>query len=140
MRCRRFTFLALLLPAATMLSACASVTAPAGRDGAASALAEIHLAHYLGKYVLVTMTFYDEDGDVVTQQQVHGFIVKADRARGFGVALQGVWEGEMLWLPPDVHGFSPARRGEYRLHSTSETVYDPDLISSWEITRPVPWL
>ena len=42
--------------------------------------------------------------------------------------------------PVDVHGFSPARRGEYRLHSTSETVYDPDLISSWEITRPVPWL
>ena len=77
MRCRRFTFLALLLPAVTMLGACASVTAPAGRDGAASALAEIHLAHYLGKYVLVTMTFYDEDGDVVTQQQVHGFIVKS---------------------------------------------------------------
>src|SRR5262249_20153564 len=101
---------------------------------------EFQLTSYVGKYVLVTMTYYDEDGDVLAQQQVHGVIVRADRVRGIGVALQGVWEGEMLWLPPDVHGVSPARRGEYQLHSTSEIVYDPDLISTWDITRPMPWL
>src|SRR5439155_1667268 len=81
------------------------------------------------------LTYFDEDGDVVAQPQVHGIIVSADRARGFAVALQGVWEGETFWLPPDVRGFSPARRGEYRLNSTSEIIYDPDLISTWEITR-----
>jgi len=97
-------------------------------------------AGYVGKYVLVTLTYCDADGDVVTQQQVHGIITKADPARGFAVALQGLWEGETFWLPPDMRSFSPARRGEYRLFSTSEIIYDPDLISTWEITRPVPWL
>ncbi len=135
---RRLTVLVMLLAVAMVLAACASWEPQAGSGDAA--FAERQLAAYLGKYVLITMTFYDEDGDVVTQQQVHGIIVKADRARGFGVALQGVWEGETLWLPPDVRGFSPARRGEYRLHATSEIIYDPDLISTWEIMRPAPRL
>ena len=124
---------------ATTVGACAGWWPPGGSEDAGVALDE-RLAAYMGKYVLITLTYYDEDGEVVTQQEVHGIIIKADHARGFAVALQGVWEGEIFWLPPDVRGFSPARRGEYQLHSTSEIIYDPDLISTWEITRPAPWL
>lgn len=138
--CRRFGPLVMVVALAMVLGACAGWWPPAGKESTHAGVDERRLAAYLGKYVLITLTYYDEEGDVVTQQQVHGIIVKADRARGFAVALQGVWEGETMWLPPDVRGFSPARRGEYRLHTTSEIIYDPDLLSTWEITRPVPWL
>jgi len=126
---------------ATTVAGCAGYWPLRGqRANGAPPFDERQIAAYIGKYVLITLTYYDEDGEMVTQQQVHGIIMKADRARGFAVALQGVWEGETFWLPPDVRGFSPARRGEYQLSSTSEIIYDPDLISTWEITRPGPWL
>ena len=136
---QRFSVLAALTMLAALLGACAGWWPP-GREEARLASDHRQIAAYVGKYVLITLTYFDEDGDVVAQPQVHGIIVSADRARGFAVALQGVWEGETFWLPPDVRGFTPARRGEYRLNSTSEIIYDPDLISTWEITRPVPWL
>jgi|SRR5215510_2431619 len=136
---RRFGVLAVLTMLSALLGACAGWWPPGGED-ARQASDQRQIAAYVGKYVLITLTYFDEDGDVVAQPQVHGIIVSADRARGFAVALQGVWEGETFWLPPDVRGFTPARRGEYRLNSTSEIIYDPDLISTWEITRTVPWL
>jgi len=136
---KRFSVLAAITTLAAVLGACAGWWPEAGREAARAASDGRQLAAFVGKYVLITLTYYDEDGEVVAQPQVHGIIVSADRARGFAVALQGVWEGETFWLPPDVRGFSPARRGEYRLHSTSEIIYDPDLISTWEITRPAPW-
>ena len=136
---RRFSVLVALTMLSGLLGGCAGLWPPAGREDARES-DQRQIAAYVGKYVLITLTYFDEDGDVVAQPQVHGIIVSADRARGFAVALQGVWEGETFWLPPDVRGFSPARRGEYRLNSTSEIIYDPDLISTWEITRPVPWL
>jgi len=136
---RRFSVLVALTMLSALLGACAGLWPP-GAEDVRQASDQRQIAAYVGKYVLITLTYFDEDGDVVAQPQVHGIIVSADRARGFAVALQGVWEGETFWLPPDVRGFSPARRGEYRLNSTSEIIYDPDLISTWEITRPVPWL
>jgi len=137
---KRFGLLVAITTLALLLGACAGWWPPDGRDQAGTAADRREIAAYIGKYVLITLTYFDEDGDVVAQPQVHGIIVSADRARGFAVALQGVWEGETFWLPPDVRGFSPARRGEYRLNSTSELIYDPDLISTWEITRAAPWL
>jgi len=66
---------------ATTVGACAGWWPPGGREDAGVALDEL-LAAYMGKYVLITLTYYDEDGEVVTQQEVHGIIIKADHARG----------------------------------------------------------
>src|SRR5262249_7299707 len=136
---RRFSVLVALTMLSALLGACAGLWPPGGREDARET-DQRQIAAYVGKYVLITLTYFDGDGEVAAEPQVHGIIVSADGAGGFAVALQGVWEGETFWLPPDVRGFSPARGGEYRLNSTSEIIYDPDLISTWEITRPVPWL
>jgi len=138
---RRLGAFLLIMTLATTVAGCAGYGPSRGeRAGERPVFDDRQTAGYIGKYVLITLTYYDEDGEMVTQQQVHGIIKKADRARGFAVALQGVWEGETFWLPPDLRGFSPARRGEYQLNSTSEIIYDPDLIATWEITRSGPWL
>ncbi len=89
---KRFGLLVAITTLALLLGACAGWWPPDGRDQAGTAADRREIAAYIGKYVLITLTYFDEDGDVVAQPQVHGIIVSADRARGFAVALQGVWE------------------------------------------------
>lgn len=44
--------------------------------------------------------------------------------------------GETLTLPPDLRSTKRARPGEYTLHSTGETVKDPDFLVTWNVTSP----
>src|SRR3989442_1464479 len=137
---KRFGLLVAITTLALLLGACAGWWPPDGRDQAGAAAGRREIAAYIGKYVLITLTYFYEDGGLVAHPPVPRIIVSAGRAGRFAVAPPGGGGGETFWLPPDVRGFSPARRGEYRLNSTSEIIYDPDLISTWEITRAAPWL
>lgn len=88
----------------------------------------------VGARVLIGITRLLPDG--ATQEQMHGLITSADRAKGFSVTLAGARDGETYWLPPDLRNFSSAAPGEYRLRSTGETVVNPDFISTWTIEAP----
>jgi hypothetical protein len=91
----------------------------------------------IGQYVLIGITYMASDGKTVTSQvQCHGKITKADE-HGISVMCEGTtWRGQTATLPPDLKAFQLAKRGEYRLRSTVETVKDPDLVTSWTITEP----
>ena len=95
----------------------------------------------VGKTILLGLTFADSDGNVVERVQRHGVVELADAERGIGTRLVGPghpWDGELYWLPPDMDNVTEAAPGAYRLHSTGETVVDPDLMSTWEIRLPSP--
>lgn len=91
---------------------------------------------YLGKYILVGVTYLDAAGKEKGLQQMHGRIVKADPVEGIEISLGGAYEGQMWTMPPDQRAIVPAEPGTYRLHSTGEEVVDPDLTSTWTVQDP----
>ena len=90
---------------------------------------------YVGKYILVGITYFDADGNQVGSEQVHGEIESVD-ATGMRIALKGTREGESWNMPPDYDAISPASPGRYTLSSTGETVDDPDFVARWSVTQP----
>ena len=95
----------------------------------------------LGKRALVGLTFIGQDGQVLERAQRHGRIVAADPERGVAVSVIGHgqrWDGEWLWLPPDLERFHLAEPGVYQMRGTEEVVSDPDLVVSWVVATPAP--
>lgn len=89
----------------------------------------------IGKYVIIGLTYRDEQGEVMEQRQVHGTVVSAHQIKGFEIELAGERSGDIFTLPPDPRAFKEADPGEYRLRSTGEVVVDPDLVTKWTITK-----
>jgi hypothetical protein len=90
---------------------------------------------YLGKYILVKITYFDAQGHELRRVQLHGDI-KSASAEGILIALKGVKEGETWNMPPSLESMVPAKRGRYTLESTGEVIEDPDFIVTWSMTEP----
>jgi hypothetical protein len=90
---------------------------------------------FVGKYVLIGLTFENEKGDLLRRVQMHGRIVCADKREGIKVVLGGLRSGQEYILPPQTDAFKKASPGEYTLRSTQEVVMNPDLISNWVMTE-----
>ena len=88
-------------------------------------------ARYVGKRLLVGITYETEDGEFLTREQFHGVIVAADKS---GVIVERSDTNERVSLPPQLEKAQP---GEYRLKSTGELVVDPDFVATWRLTKPV---
>jgi hypothetical protein len=92
---------------------------------------------YLGKYILVGITYLDHEGNETRRMQLHGVVEKAG-PDGITVTLRGVHEGESWTMPPDPRAISAADTGSYTLHSTGESIENPDLLATWTIQEPPP--
>lgn len=90
---------------------------------------------YIDKYILIGVTYFDHFGKELEQQQMHGIVEKVD-ATGFTIRLKGGREGETWNMPPVLEAISAANPGEYRLRTTGEVVVDPDLLTTWSVTKP----
>jgi len=94
------------------------------------------VASYIGKHVLIGMTYLDNDESVIEQQQFHGIIDRINEQEGIVVRLQS--SNEEYRMPPDLNALHVAPKGEYRLRGTGEIVVDPDLLTTWTVTKPKP--
>jgi hypothetical protein len=94
-------------------------------------------ASYVGKYVLVGLTYQDHLGNETKQEQMHGIIEAASRD-GIRIALRGTRAGTTWNSPPLLDAIRPAKPGNYTLNSTNETIENPDLLCTWLITVPNP--
>jgi hypothetical protein len=94
-------------------------------------------ASYVGKYILVGLTYLDHDGNEIRRQQLHG-VIESATTKGIQISLRGVYEGKSWNMPPDLRYISPAKPGKYSLHMTKEEIENPDLLSTWTITEPAP--
>jgi hypothetical protein len=90
---------------------------------------------YLGKHLLVGITYLDHKEKVIEKRQFHGKITRITE-RGIFVMQAN---GEEFSLPPDIRSLKPAKPGTYRLRSTGEVVENPDFISTWTRKEPSPW-
>jgi hypothetical protein len=86
-------------------------------------------SQYIGKRLLVGITYEDQDGKMIRQEQFHGLIVEAGE-RGVVIELNDT--GERKSLPPQLMEAPP---GEYRLRSTCEVVINPDYLAKWVIKK-----
>jgi hypothetical protein len=92
---------------------------------------------YLGKYILVGLTYVDHEGNETRRVQLHGVIEKA-ASDGITITLRGVHDGRSWNMPPDLRAISVAGPGIYTLHDTGERVENPDLLATWTIHDPPP--
>lgn len=90
---------------------------------------------YVGRYILVGLTYLDHFGKVLEQIQIHG-VVEAASPRGVRIALRGKRDGEVWVMPPDLNSISSAKPGTYSLRSTGEVVENPELLATWSVTKP----
>lgn len=94
-------------------------------------------ATYVGKYILIGITYEDHTGAVLRQEQLHGVITSATR-NGISITLRGTRDGETWNMPPSLDSIRQASPGTYTLRSTKEVVENPDLLATWLVTSPAP--
>jgi hypothetical protein len=91
---------------------------------------------YIGKHLLVGITYLNHDDSFIEQKQFHGNIVRINEHEG--IVLQLHDSDQEYKLPPDLNALQAAPKGEYRLRSTGEIVVDPDLLTTWTLNKPKP--
>jgi hypothetical protein len=92
----------------------------------------------IGRYALVGVSWYAADGTtIMSRAEYHGRVTVADAIKGVAIECEGVREGEIFTLPPDLRAFSPAAPGaSYTLKSTNEIVRDVDVLATWSVMSP----
>jgi hypothetical protein len=101
-----------------------------------SHLDESKARDFIGKTVLIGVTYLDHEERQTGQQQWYGVISEISNARGIVVRLKN--DSSHCALPPDLSALRPAKRGEYRLRTTGEVVTDPDFLMTWTRRAPDP--
>ena len=81
---------------------------------------------YVGKVILVGVTYVDRDRTVVGQIQWHGTIEAVEPL--LQIRVSG--SEEVRTLPPQAENATP---GEYKLRTTGEVVTDPDFLATWTV-------
>jgi hypothetical protein len=91
---------------------------------------------YVGKTILLGVTYIDHDEKATGQQQWYGVIKEVSNAKGIVIDLKN--DTNYCALPPDLSALRPAKLGEYRLRSTGEVIKDPDFLTTWTCKAPDP--
>jgi hypothetical protein len=91
--------------------------------------------NYVGKRVIIGITFLDAEGALIERFQMHGRISRVCDTEGVAITRP---DGGIYVVPPNLRNFAPARPGEYRLRSDGRVVHDPDYLTSFTMqgTRP----
>jgi hypothetical protein len=91
---------------------------------------------YIGKVVLVGMTYLDHDEKLLGQKQWIGTISTFSKKEGIKINLRD--SDEPCCLPPFTQGIKKAPPGIYRLRSTGEEIQNPDYLATWICMEPDP--
>ncbi|MBQ9744680.1 MAG: hypothetical protein IJW19_06095 [Clostridia bacterium] len=92
---------------------------------------QITYEELLGKLLLVGITYFTKDNELIEQKQFYGVVTEANDS--FIRIKQP--NGTELTLPPDLSSTKRARPGEYKLCSTGEAVVNPDFHATWNLIK-----
>lgn len=99
-------------------------------------LDESRADEYIGKTVLLGVTYLDHEKKPVAQQQWVGTILTFSNKDGIRIRLRN--SDDPCGLPPDPRGIHKAKPGVYKLRSSGEEVIDPDYLATWTCVKPKP--
>jgi len=91
---------------------------------------------YIGKTVLLGVTYLDHNDKLLAHRQWVGTITAFSNGTGIRIKLRD--SDDPCALPPDPRGIRKADRGVYRLRSTGEEIVDPDYLATWTSVQPPP--
>ncbi|HVI10797.1 MAG TPA: hypothetical protein VND65_21080 [Candidatus Binatia bacterium] len=97
-------------------------------------LDESKAVEYLGKTILIGVTYVDQEERPLGRRQWFGTILTYSNKQGIKIKLKG--SDLPCCLPPDPRGINRAKRGIYTLKSTGEQIVDPDHITACVSSRP----
>ncbi len=97
-------------------------------------LDESKASDYIGKTILLGVTYVDQQERVLGQHQWFGKILTFNNKEGIRIKLSN--SDVPCSLPPDPRGISKAKPGIYRLRSTGEEIVNPDYLAFWTSGRP----
>lgn len=106
------------------------------QDGDLPVLDESNADQYIGKVVLVGVTYENAQGEIVQMRQWAGVIRTYSNQQGIQVDLYDA--EEKCSLPPFPDLLEPAEPGIYRLRSTGRVVERPDYFANLTCTAPEP--
>ncbi len=89
---------------------------------------------YIDKYIIIGVTYFDTSSNEIEKTQMHG-IIRSITSQAIEVELQGNRKGELWNMPPAFNFITPAKPGIYTLHTTGESIEDPDFISTWNVRK-----
>jgi hypothetical protein len=81
----------------------------------------------IGKVLLVGITYYTHNSELINQKQFYGTVIEANDS----IIRIKQNDGSEFTLPPDLSSTKRARPGEYKLRSTGEVVVNPDFLATW---------
>lgn len=80
---------------------------------------------FIGKHVLIGITFKDTEGRIADMFQTHGHIIEIhDNA----LIVERIDGSGPFSLPPGVETLKPAPPGSYHVRDTGDVVVDPDFL------------
>ena len=91
---------------------------------------------YIGKIVLIGVTYLDHKDVMLEQKQWIGTITAFSQKEGIRIKLKD--SDQACCLPPDDRGIGKAPLGHYRLRSTGEEIENPDYLATWICVSPEP--
>jgi hypothetical protein len=86
---------------------------------------ENNIDDYIGKSILIGACYFDHEGKLLEQKQVHGIIIEIKTDESIIVELKN---NDKFYLPPQLDSLQKAPSGEFREHSTGDIIVDPDYI------------
>lgn len=91
---------------------------------------------YIGKTILIGVSYLDHNENLIDQRQWHGVIEAFSNDKGIVTKLDN--SDKTFCLPPDQTSIAKAEPGTYKLSSTGERIEDPDYLAVWTCTNPPP--
>lgn len=99
-------------------------------------LDESKAAEYIGKTILIGVTYLDHEKNPIGQQQWFGTILTFSNKEGIKIKLED--SDKPCGLPPDPRGIRKAKPGIYRLRSSRKEIVNPDYLATWTSVKPKP--
>ena len=84
----------------------------------------------IGKLILIGITYYNENNELVEQYQTSGII---DSVTDSEIKIKREDYKELFIIPNDDRAIYEAKSGEYRERETGKIITNPDFISEWII-------
>lgn len=91
---------------------------------------------YVGKTILIGLTYLTHAGDLIGHRQLYG-VIRSASPDGILIEYEGINKGRSWNMPPMLEAIQEADPGVYRLAETGEEVENPDLLCTWKITKPL---
>ena len=87
-------------------------------------------AAYIGKLILIGISFVSKDDELIEQYQTHGYIEKIEENGLMRIRRDGL---PIFTIPFDEESISNAAPGTYRERETGIEIEDPDYLTSWSV-------